>query len=104
MDGWKVLNTTSNHNFLPTTGREKRKRKEGRKRMKEHRVKNWTIVEHDNGVTEFITHKRALMLTPAMPEAECISVMNALPKYVLERWIRLINIQLSKDEVKRGEL
>ncbi len=58
------------------------------------------IREHNNGVTEFITHKRALMLTPAMPEAECVSLMDALPKYVLERWIKLLHIQLSKEEQK----
>lgn len=72
--------------------------------MGKHRVGNWEIITHENGVVEFITKKRALMVTPDMSDADAEATMEALPKYVLERWIRLLDIQLSKEEMNGGEM
>jgi len=72
-------------------------------KMRRFKVKKWEIIEHDNGVTEFTDYKRALMFTPEMSLSEAEATMNAIPKYVMMHYIRLLDrgvIRLGAEEVK----
>ena len=71
--------------------------------MKSIRVKKWQILEHDNGVTEFVCDKRALILTPGMSAQEAQATIEAIPKFVLNHYIKLIDkgvIEIGMEEVK----
>jgi len=71
--------------------------------VRRFKVKRWEIKEHDNGVTEFVCDKRALMLTPGMSAQEAEATINAIPKFVLNHYIKLLDkgiIDLGTEEVK----